>query len=143
MDHFETIIRPLIGGVLIGLSATGLMLFNGRVAGISGIANRLLLLKVGDTGWRLAFVFGLLFTGGLLGWSHPELFGSPTLGSFLKILVGALLVGFGTTLANGCTSGHGICGLSRLSTRSLAAVISFMLAGVITVFLMRTLLGGL
>ena len=128
----------LFGGVLIGLAAAILILFNGRIAGISGILGGLLAPARGETAWRLAFVAGLI--------GSPLLYGlvagpvtSPIGASTGVVILGGLLVGLGTRLASGCTSGHGVCGLSRLSPRSLAATLAFMGAGFATVFIVRHL----
>ncbi|MBF5046536.1 YeeE/YedE family protein [Aggregicoccus sp. 17bor-14] len=134
----------LLGGVLIGLSASLLLLFNGRIAGISGIAGGLLAPARGEVGWRLAFVAGLVGGGLLVRALMPGAFGNaaaaaPSAG--LVVLAG-LLVGFGTRLGNGCTSGHGVCGLSRGATRSLAATLTFVATGMLAVFLVRQLSGG-
>lgn len=129
----------LAGGVLIGAAAAMLLLLNGRIAGISGIVGGLLAPQMRDFGWRLAFVFGLLAAPAL--W---RLFGGPVelridSGSGMLGLAG-LLVGLGTSYGSGCTSGHGVCGLSRLSPRSLVATLAFMAAGFATVFLLRHVL---
>ena len=130
-----------LGGVLIGLSAVMLMGTLGRVAGISGIASGLLA-GASDRGWRVAFVLGLVAAPLLLLWLHGHSgIGAPQVGWPLMAVAG-LLVGFGTRLGGGCTSGHGVCGIARLSPRSLLATVVFMLFGVITVFVMRHLLGG-
>ena len=130
----------LAGGVLIGLSAVLVMVLFGRVAGISGITTGGVVGASGDRGWRLAFVAGLIaaplaveLAGGDLSQSVPD---GP-----VAMLIAGLLVGVGTTLGSGCTSGHGVCGLARLSTRSLAAVATFMAFAGLTVFLLRH--GGL
>jgi len=130
----------LAGGLLIGLAAALLVLFNGRIAGISGIVGGLLRLRGhGDLAWRAAFVAGLVMAP--LAWlvfaALPRLHvaaGTPTL------VVAGLLVGVGTRYGSGCTSGHGVCGLSRGSLRSLAATATFMAAGFVTVFVVRHLL---
>jgi uncharacterized membrane protein YedE/YeeE len=139
----SSLIPPLVGGALIGLSASLMLLFNGRVAGISGIAGALLSPVRGDTGWRLLFLAGLLAGGVLLRLVRPELFGAPAAVSpgGLALLAGAgLLVGIGSRLGNGCTSGHGVCGISRGSWRSIAATLTFMTTGFLTVFVVRHLL---
>jgi uncharacterized membrane protein YedE/YeeE len=123
-------IAALLGGALIGLSASLLLLLQGRIAGISGIIGGLLPPTPGDADWRVTFV------GGLVVDSMP-------LRTVGVTAVAGLLVGYGTRLGNGCTSGHGICGLSRLSGRSLASVLTFMAAGGVTVFVVEHLLGGL
>ena len=129
----------LAGGLLIGLAAAALILFNGRIAGISGIAGGLLRPERGDTGWRVAFLLGLIGAPlvYLLGGPLPEV--QVEAGTATLIAAG-LLVGVGTRYGAGCTSGHGVCGLSRLSPRSLAATLAFMLAGFATVFVVRHLI---
>ena len=135
-------VQALAGGALIGLSAGMLLLSIGRVAGCSGIAARLLARPDADTGWRAAFVLGLLLGPVLLELST----GQPVtmqISASIPVLIGAgLLVGFGTRLGSGCTSGHGVSGLARLSKRSFAAVGTFMATAFLTVFVVRHLLGG-
>lgn len=137
MDLVESISWALAGGALIGLSASLLLALNGRVAGISGIVGGLLVPARGDVVWRALFVAGLV-AGGIAAYLvSPESFdasGAPALP--LVALAGAL-VGLGTRLGNGCTSGHGVCGISRLSPRSLAATLTFMTTGALTVLVMR------
>ncbi len=124
------------GGLLIGLAAAMLVLLNGRIAGISGILGGLLAPKAGDVSWRVAFVSGLLVSPAILALVRWPVF--PTFeAGWVTLVVAGLLVGVGTRYAAGCTSGHGVCGLSRLSPRSLAATVVFMAAGMITVFLSR------
>ncbi|HQS32009.1 MAG: YeeE/YedE [Polaromonas sp. 39-63-203] len=130
----------LIGGMLIGLAAAMFALLNGRVAGISGVLGGLFKPTRGDIGWRLAFI------GGLVGASLVyRLFATlPAVqidASYAALVVAGLLVGVGTRYGSGCTSGHGVCGLSRLSPRSLVATLSFMGAGFATVFVVRHLFG--
>ncbi|WP_437602061.1 YeeE/YedE family protein [Sorangium sp. So ce590] len=140
--HEFTVTGPLVGGALIGLSASLLLLFNGRVAGISGIFGGLLFREPGDTAWRAAFVAGLLLGGLALAVAHPGAF-PPAGGGSLGLMVAAgLLVGLGARLGNGCTSGHGVCGLSRLSARSLVATMTFMATAAITVYVSHHLLGA-
>lgn len=131
----------LAGGALIGLSAALLILGSGRVAGISGIVGGLLKPGATELPWRLAFLVGLI--GAPLVWglftALPE--AQPVAGSGTLVLAG-LLVGVGTRYGAGCTSGHGVCGLSRLSPRSLVATLSFMAAGFVTVYVVRHLIGG-
>jgi uncharacterized membrane protein YedE/YeeE len=131
----------LLGGILIGLSAALLLLFNGRIAGISGIVNGVTWRSTrSEWAWRAAFLAGLMLAGALamriLGQHTPSPVGSPVL------VIAGLLVGYGTTLGNGCTSGHGVCGLGRLSKRSLVAVLVFMATAIVTVFITRHVLGG-
>jgi uncharacterized membrane protein YedE/YeeE len=137
-----TPLSAAIGGVLIGLSAVLLMLLTGRIAGISGIFSGLLNLRGDDKGWRIAFIAGLILApiiaGGVgYGMAQPKL---PA--NWVIITAAGLLVGFGTRLGGGCTSGHGICGIGRLSMRSIAATVVFMVTAVITVAIMRHVLGG-
>lgn len=132
----------LIGGALIGLSASILLLFNGKICGISGITGQLLSLKTTDKQWRISLFMGL-FCGGLLVFQlYPtaQVFESNT--SVTMLIVAGLLVGYGTRLGNGCTSGHGICGISRLSFRSIMATIIFMGAGIATVYILRHVMEG-
>ncbi len=129
----------LAGGVLLGLASALFILLNGRVLGISGILGGLLRPRAGDAGWRIAFVAGLLAAPAV--WS---LFAAPVVprieaGPALLVVAG-LLVGWGTRYGSGCTSGHGVCGLSRLSPRSLVATLAFMGTGFAAVFVMRHLL---
>lgn len=136
-------VAALAGGVLIGLASALLLLFNGRIAGISGIAGGLLLPSRGEVGWRAAFVGGLVGGGLLLSAFFPQALGAPVASGVAVPVVAGLLVGFGTRLGNGCTSGHCVCGLARGSTRSLAATLTFMATAGLTVFVVRHLLGGL
>lgn len=137
-NHF-TPWTSLAGGVLLGLASALFILFSGRLLGISGILGGLLAPRAGDTGWRLAFIAGLLVAPA--AWA---LFATPHVprieASGNVLMIAGLLVGWGTRYGSGCTSGHGVCGLSRLSPRSLAATLTFMLTGVATVFVVRHLL---
>jgi uncharacterized membrane protein YedE/YeeE len=137
MDQF-TPYSALAGGALIGLAAVVLMLFHGRVAGISGIVGGLLAPRAGDVAWRAAFVIGLLGGAALLAVAGyaPALRDRPGLG---VIVLAGLLVGFGTRLGSGCTSGHGVCGLARLSPRSLVATLVFMATAAAVVVVTRHL----
>lgn len=129
----------LAGGVLIGVAAVWLMLANGRIAGISGIVGGLLRPRSGDVGWRLVFVIGLMAAP----WVYRTFAVVPEAqidASFSMLVSAGLLVGFGTRLGSGCTSGHGVCGLSRLSWRSLVATLCFMATGFLTVFVVRHVL---
>ncbi|WP_105104388.1 YeeE/YedE family protein [Microbulbifer pacificus] len=136
-----TPLTALAGGVLIGLASAWLILMNGRIAGISGILGGLLDWPRGDRGWRLAFVLGLLAGPAIWGLFHAlpdiEIHASATM-----LVAAGLLVGIGTRYAAGCTSGHGVCGLSRLSPRSFAATLTFMGGGFATVYVIRHLLGA-
>lgn len=130
----------VIGGAIIGVAAALLALVNGRIAGISGIVGGLLRPRSRDVAWRMAFVAGLL--------AAPLLYASftalPTVAidaSYPVLVVAGLLVGVGTRYGGGCTSGHGVCGISRLSIRSIAATLLFMMAGFATVFVVRHIIG--
>ena len=126
----------LAGGVLIGTAAAMFLLLNGRVAGISGILGGLLRFRTGDTGWRVAFVLGLMAAPVLYQLAAPLPAVQIDAGTALLVVAG-LLVGVGTRYGSGCTSGHGVCGLSRLSPRSMVATAAFMAAGFATVFIVR------
>lgn len=130
----------LYGGLLIGLASGLFILFNGRIAGISGILGGMLRAGRGDRSWRLAFLAGLI--GSPLIYSLAAPLPSVRIDAdYATLVVAGLLVGVGTRYGSGCTSGHGVCGLSRQSPRSLVAVASFMLAGFATVFVVRHLIG--
>jgi uncharacterized membrane protein YedE/YeeE len=126
--------NALIGGIIIGLATVLMMHFNGRVTGISGIINGLFAYVQKDWAWRWAFAAGLLAGGFILNFTMPQGFvdASPT--GWITIVSAGLLVGFGTLMGSGCTSGHGVCGISRLSIRSLAATVTLIVAGILTVF---------
>ncbi|QDL56489.1 YeeE/YedE family protein [Rhodoferax aquaticus] len=137
-NHF-TPWASLVGGILLGLASAAFILVNGRILGISGIVGGLLRPKAGDAGWRIAFVLGMLVA--------PLLYmrvAGPVVAtidaSWGAVVLAGLLVGVGTRYGSGCTSGHGVCGLSRLSPRSLAATLSFMGAGFAIVFVIRHLI---
>ena len=137
-----TSLTPALGGALIGLAASALLLFEGRIAGISGIVGGLFAPKAGDIAWRAAFVAGLVAAGLAAAQLAPySVSADPGRSPWLLVPAG-MLVGFGTRLGNGCTSGHGVCGLSRLSRRSLASVITFMATGALVATLTGRLLGG-
>ncbi len=140
MENF-TPFSALAGGALIGLAASMLLVLNGRIAGISGIAGGLLRPETGDIAWRIAFIAGLIV--------GPITYGAATANPVVisieatapLLIAGGLLVGFGTRLGSGCTSGHGVCGIGRFSWRSIVATGAFMTAAFITVFLARHVLG--
>ncbi len=133
-------LTPLIGGILIGLAATLLLWLNGRIAGISGILGGVVMPRAGETAWRVLFLIGLIGAG--MAWlllvpgAYTPRQGFPV----WMLVVAGLLVGFGTRMGNGCTSGHGVCGLGRLSPRSFAAVLTFMVTAIATTFVVRHLL---
>lgn len=137
-----TPVEGVLGGALIGLAAALLLLADGRVAGISGILARALPPIRGDFAWRLAFLLGLPIGAALVIRASHDVHGFAITASWPLLLGGGALVGFGTALGNGCTSGHGVCGIARGSRRSIAATGAFMASGGITVFVMRHLLGG-
>lgn len=131
-------IQALIGGVLIGISVSLMLLWNGRVTGISGIINGVLTPQKNDTQWRVLFVVGLILGGLVMGTQNPNAFQNTVQTDTWAVVVAGLLVGFGTILGSGCTSGHGVCGISRMSPRSLLATIAFMAAGIAAVYFFRT-----
>jgi len=141
MESF-TPIASTIGGALIGIAAAGLLVFHGRIAGISGIAGGIFRREPGDMSWRVMFLAGLLAAG--LGWSFffPEDYLVGIERSTMALIVAGLTVGIGTQLGSGCTSGHGVCGIGRLSKRSTVATISFMITAALTVFVVNEVLGG-
>lgn len=141
MDSF-TPIASTFGGMLIGLAAAGLLMFHGRIAGISGIAGGIFRRQPGDVTWRVMFVAGLFIAGVLGSWFDPEAYRVGIDRSTLALIMAGLAVGVGTQLGSGCTSGHGVCGIGRLSKRSGVATASFMATAAITVFIINEILGG-
>jgi len=131
----EVWLYPLIGGALIGLSASLLLLFQGRIFGVTGIVSGAFFTK--DRAWRVSIIIGLIMGSVLVYLVKPDFFNYQFKIPVYWMALAGLLVGFGTRLGSGCTSGHGICGLPRLSMRSLAAVLSFMFSGAITVYLFK------
>ena len=132
----------LLGGVILGVAAALYVLLHGRILGISGIVSGLLHPKLADSAWRLTLVLGLIsspFLAALFFGITPVIVIDA---SWLGIVIAGLLVGFGAQYGSGCTSGHGICGLSRLSPRSLVATLAFMCSGFVMVFVIRQLMGG-
>ncbi len=132
----------LLGGALIGLASTLLLWLNGRVAGISGIFGGIVVPHAKEFGWRLAFVAGLVAGGVAMATLAPNTIDYDLQRSTWVLVLGGLLVGFGTRLGNGCTSGHGVCGLSRMSSRSFASVLTFMASGAVVVYVVRAVFGG-
>ncbi|MBI2790359.1 MAG: YeeE/YedE family protein [Gammaproteobacteria bacterium] len=127
------------GGILIGLAAVILLLFNGRIAGISGILGNLLQRGAKEKSWQLCFILGLMAAPILYRFSHMI----PTItiaANWITLIIAGLLVGIGTSMSGGCTSGHGVCGISRLSLRSIVATLCFMTAGFLIVYIMRHIL---
>ena len=131
----------VIGGLLMGLGCIGLMLFNGRILGVSGLLGGALTLKH-SAGWRWAFIGGMVIAGGLALLVFPAGFEIDVDRTLSANIFGAILVGAGTQLGSGCTSGHGICGIGRLSLRSLVATIVFMSGGAASVYVIQHVLGG-
>jgi len=138
--HNFTPLPALLGGILIGLSASIMLLMTGQVTGISGILGGAIT-KPREGGWRIAFLVGLVFAGVVGVALSPERFANTTGRSVAVLLTAGFLVGFGTRLGSGCTSGHGVCGLSRFSPRSLVATLTFIAAGGLAVWLFRAV-GG-
>ena len=136
------IAMPLLGGALVGAASALLWLVNHRVAGISGIVGGAFTAEHEDRRWRLVFVVGLLAGGVVMGAFRPAAFAAPATPLWLTGAAG-VLVGVGTTLANGCTSGHGICGNSRLSVRSMVATCTFIAAGMLVVWVFRAVSVGM
>lgn len=137
-----TPLPALLGGSLIGLAAVALMAFNGRIAGLTGILTGILPPVASDWGWRVAFLIGAIAAPVLMvSTGQPVGFASSVPAPWL--VIGGLLAGVGVYFGSGCTSGHGVCGIARLSPRSIAATLTFMIAAVATVFVIRHVLGGL
>jgi uncharacterized protein len=141
MTNF-TPVSAAIGGGLIGLSAVLLMLLTGRVAGISGIFGGCLGYGINDKGWRIAFVAGLILAPLIASWIGYAMPSPQMPASWAVVIAAGLLVGFGTRLGGGCTSGHGICGIARLSGRSITATAIFIFMAVVVVALTRHVLAG-
>lgn len=141
LDVF-TPFTALTGGALIGVAVSLFLLFTGRVTGISGIVGGLLTPRPGDVLWRALFVAGLVTGGIAASFIMPDQVAFDVPRSSTAIVVAGLLVGFGTRLGNGCTSGHGVCGISRLSTRSIVSTLTFMATGMITAVIVGQFFGG-
>jgi len=135
-------VTAIIGGMIIGLAAGLLWFLNGRILGVSGIIGGIFAFSNQDTLWRVLFLMGLLSGGAIMYGVQPSAFEMLPI-STPAVLLAGFLVGFGTRLSNGCTSGHGVCGISRISARSISATLVFMAAGAITVGVVRHMLGGL
>jgi uncharacterized protein len=135
--------RAALGGGLIGLAAALMILFNGRIAGVSGVLGGLLLdRKTAEFPWRAAFLAGLMLGALIVLLALPDLAKGSLQTGWAGMVVAGLLVGFGTRMGSGCTSGHGVCGIGRLSQRSIVATITFMAGGFLTVFVVRHLIGA-
>ena len=135
-----TPISALIGGALIGASASMLLAFTGRIAGISGILGGLVRPERGEVSWRVTFLAGLFAGGVLLAFAYPRAFPPPTVTPLFVTVAAGLLVGFGTQMGGGCTSGHGVCGISRFSKRSILATMTFMATGALAAFFVQHVL---
>ena len=137
MTDFE-VLMPLTGGILIGIAASMMLLFSGRIAGISGIFGGMLFQQGKERAWRLSFVVGLIAGGILLYTINAEVFENSSGRGILAVNIAGLLVGIGPRIGGGCTSGHGVCGIGRLSVRSIVATVTFVFAGMITVALFKS-----
>ena len=135
--------NAVIGGILIGLAVSLMLLFNGRVTGISGILGGIIKPQKNDLNWRVAFIGGLVFGGFILQNLRPEAFIQLSSAVWFDYVIAGILVGFGTLLGNGCTSGHGVCGISRLSVRSIVATLTFIIFGMISVLIFKFVRGSL
>ena len=141
MENF-TPVESLVGGIVIGIAALVLLRFYGRIAGISGVFGGLFPFNTGETLWRLIFLAGL-FTGGvILSFLHADAVTFELAYSNPAVILSGLLVGVGSRMGNGCTSGHGICGLGRLAPRSMVAVLTFMATGILTAIVVHQIFGG-
>ena len=137
MTDFE-VLMPLTGGILIGISASMMLLFSGRIAGVSGIFGGILFQQGKERAWRLSFITGLIFGGILLYAINAEFFENSSGRGLLAVNIAGFLVGIGTRIGGGCTSGHGVCGIGRLSVRSIVATVTFVFAGMVAVFLVKS-----
>ncbi|MCM2350792.1 MAG: YeeE/YedE family protein [Bacteriovoracaceae bacterium] len=135
--------ESVIGGMLIGAAVSIMLLFNGRITGISGIVSGLLDTKTLDKNWRILFLLGLIIGGFVFKLVHPQSFTLISNAKTMDFIIAGFLVGFGTLMGNGCTSGHGVCGISRMSIRSITATVSFIAAGAVSVVLFKLLRGSL
>ena len=142
MENF-TPIASLIGGILIGFSASAMLLLMGKIAGISGIVGGLVSLKKNDVLWRIAFVAGLITGGFILRLLVPQAFDFGIIRSAGTLVLAGFMVGLGARVGNGCTSGHGVCGISRFSPRSIVATVIFIMVGAAGVYVVNHVFGGL
>ncbi len=137
MTEFE-VIMPLTGGVLIGIAASAMLLLSGRIAGVSGIFGGMMFQHGKERTWRLSFITGLIAGGIIIYNINADFFENSSEKALVVVNIAGLLVGIGTRIGGGCTSGHGVCGIGRLSIRSIVATITFVFAGMITVFLVKS-----
>lgn len=142
MTEFTPLLS-LIGGLVVGCAAVFLMASHGRIAGVTGIVSSLIFPgHAGDRSWRAAFIAGMICSPLILLLATGTMPEITVLSSTPMLILGGLLIGFGASMGSGCTSGHGVCGMARLSKRSIAATVTFMAAGFLTVFIMRHWIGG-
>ena len=141
MENF-TPAESLVGGIVIGIAALVLLRFYRRIAGISGIFGGLFPFNNGETLWRIVFLVGLITGGVILSFLHSGTVTFELTYSNPALILAGLLVGIGSRMGNGCTSGHGICGLGRLAPRSMVAVLTFMVTGIVTAVLIQEFFGG-
>tara|TARA_B100000945_G_C20332966_1_gene573377 strand:- start:208 stop:630 length:423 start_codon:yes stop_codon:yes gene_type:complete len=137
MNDFEVLV-PLTGGIIIGIAASMMLLFSGRIAGVSGIFGGMLFQQGKERTWSLSFITGLIVGGILLYTINAEFFENSSGRGLLAVNIAGLLVGIGTRIGCGCTSGHGVCGIGRLSVRSMVATVTFVFTGMLTVFLLKS-----
>jgi uncharacterized membrane protein YedE/YeeE len=137
-----TPLSALVGGLLIGAASAAALALNGKIPGISGVFGRILRGVPGDTAWRVVFVLGLVAGGALVFGLYPPAAAFESSGTLLQMALAGLLVGIGTRVGGGCTSGHGVCGIARGSKRSIVATLTFMLAGFLTVYVLRHLMAA-
>jgi uncharacterized protein len=140
LENF-TPVSAFSGGILIGLAATLLLLFNGRIAGISGMMSGLIKAPRIELYWRLVFLIGIVLGAFIFHLIMPDFYHPRANFPLWLLVLGGFMVGFGTRMGNGCTSGHAVCGIARLSLRSIVATATFMLSGFITVYVVRHLIG--
>lgn len=140
---FNSALNSLLGGAIIGIAVTAMLLFNGRVTGISGILSSSLSKPDKEGFWRWMFLAGMISSGFFLHSLRPDFFTNSSGRSLLLVGIAGLLVGYGTVMGSGCTSGHGVCGISRFSVRSALATVTFMFFGFLAVQMARYFLGGL
>ena len=141
MENF-TPVESLVGGIVIGIAALVLLRFYGRIAGISGIFGGLFPFNTGETLWRMVFLAGLVTGGVILSFLHTDAVTFELAYSNPALILAGLLVGVGSRMGNGCTSGHGICGLGRLAPRSMVAVLTFMATGILAAVVVHQIFGG-
>ena len=141
MQNFSPV-ESLVGGIVIGIAALVLLRFYRRIAGVSGIFGGLFPFDTGETLWRLVFLAGLMTGGVVLSFLHSDAVDFKLTYSNPALILAGLLVGVGSRMGNGCTSGHGICGLGRLAPRSMAAVLTFMVTGILTAVVVQQLFSG-